>query len=111
MLLAADLKKSLWPFTDFWAIQLKNKAPSLAFPDITLVQAVYGEIPDRRYLRVFGCTAYMHIPQEKRIKIGKQETQSQRCQMVGYDESGIYKVWDWTKVIKTKDVMFDETQV
>ena len=94
MLLATDLKKSLWPLTDFWAIQLKNKAPSLALPDIMLVQAVYGEIPDRRYLQVFGCTAYMHIPQEKRIKSAKLETRSQRCKMVGYDESDIYKVWD-----------------
>ncbi len=70
----------------------KTRLQSLAFPDITLVQAVYGEIRDRRYLRVFGCTAYMHILQEKRIKIAKPETQSQRCQMVGYDENGIYKV-------------------
>ncbi len=31
--------------------------------------------------------------------------------MVGYDGSGIYKVWDGTKVIKTKDVVFDEKQV
>ena len=31
--------------------------------------------------------------------------------MVRYDRSGIYKVWDETNVIRTKDVVFDETQV
>ena len=73
MLLAADLKKSLWPLAYLCANQLKNKAPSLALPEITPVQALYIEIPDLRYLRVFGCTAYMNIPQEKRIKSAKLE--------------------------------------
>ncbi len=109
MLLAADLKKSLWPLVYLWAIQLKNKAPSLYLPEITPVQAVYGEIPDLRYLRVFGYVTYMHISQERRIKIAKLEPQSQRCHMVGYDGSGIYKVWNETKVIRTKDVLLDET--
>ncbi len=83
MFLAADLKKSLWPFAYLLAIQLKNKARSLTISEITLIQAVYGEISDLRYLRVFECTAYMYIPQEKRIKSAKLEPRSQRCQMVG----------------------------
>ena len=95
-LLAAYLKKSLWPLAYLWAIQLKNKASRLALPEITPVKAVYGEILDLRYLQVFGYTAYMHIPQEKRIKSAKLEAQSQRCQMVGYNRSGIYKVRDGT---------------
>ncbi len=82
ILLAADLKKSLWPFAYLWAIQLKNKAPSLVPLEITPVQAVYGEIPDLHYERAFGCTTYMHIPQAKRIKSAKLEPQSQICQMV-----------------------------
>ena len=29
--------------------------------------------------------------------------------MVGYDGNGIYRVWDGSKIIRTKDVIFDET--
>ncbi len=50
MLSAVDFKKSLWLLAYLWAMQLKIKAPSLALPEITPVQAVYGEIPDLRYL-------------------------------------------------------------
>ena len=110
MLLTANLKKSLWPLAYVWAIQLKNQAPSLALPEVMPIHALYGRIPDLYYLRVFGSTAYMHIPQEKQIKSTKLEPRSQRCQMVGYDGSGIYRVWDETKVLRTKDVVFDETQ-
>lgn len=53
----------------------------------------------------------LHIPQEKRIGIGKLEPRSQRCQMIGYDETDIDKFWNETQVIRTKDVMIDERQV
>ncbi len=76
----------------FMGNSVEKKASSQAIPEITPVQALYSEISDLRYLRVFGFTAYMHIPQEIRIKSVKLEPRSQRCQMVGYDGSGIYKV-------------------
>lgn len=110
MLLAANLQKRFWPLAYLWAIQLKNQVPSRSLPAVTPTQALYGTIPDLRYLRVFGCTVYMHIPQEKRVKSAKMEPRSRKCQMVGYDGSGIYKFWDGAKVLRTKDVIFDESQ-
>ena len=65
MLLAANLKKSLWPLAYLWAIQLKNQSPRFALPEVTPTQALHGRIPNLRHLRVFGCVAYVHIPQEK----------------------------------------------
>lgn len=109
MLLAANLKKSLWPLAYLWAIQLKNQSPSFALPEVTPTQALHGRIPDLRHLRVFGCVAYVHIPQEKRVKSAKLEPRSRKCQMVGYDGSGIYRACDRSKIIRTKDVIFDET--
>ena len=110
MLLAANLQKSLLSLAYLWAIQLKNHAPSRSLPEITPAQALYSTVPDLLYLCVFGCTAYVHIPQEKRVKSAKMEPRSQKCQMVGYDGSGIYKVWDGAKVLRTKDDVFDEAQ-
>lgn len=48
------------------------------------------------------------VPQEKRVKSAKIESQSQKYQIVEYDNSCFYGVWDRIKVIKTKDVVFDE---
>lgn len=31
--------------------------------------------------------------------------------MIGYDRSGIYKIWDRTKVIRIKNVVFEKKQV
>ncbi len=78
-------------------------------PEVTPTQAIYGTIPDLGYLRVFGCTEYVHIPREKQMKSAKMEPQSRKYQMVRYDGSGIYKVWNGAKVLQTKNVVFDET--
>ena len=43
--------------------------------------------PDLSYLRVFGCTAYVHIPHEK------YETRSEIGHLVGYDSKNIYRIW------------------
>ncbi len=110
MLLAADLKKILRSLAYLLAIQLKNQAPSRSLPEVTPTQALYGTIPGLRYLRVFRCKAYVHIPQEKRVKSAKIELRSRKCHIVGYDGSDIYKVWNGAKVPWTKDVVFDETQ-
>lgn len=48
---------------------------------------------------------------KKRIKSAKLGPQSLRCQIVKYNGSDIYKVWDETKVIRTKNVKFDKEQV
>ena len=110
MLLAANLQKLLWPLAYLWAIQLKNYSPSRSLPEVIPAQALYGIVPDLLYFHVFRCTAYIYIPQEKKVKSAKIEPQSRKCQMVGYDGSGIYKIWDEAKILWIKDFVFDEAQ-
>ncbi len=102
MLLAANLKKSLWPLAYLWALQLKNQAPSRSLPEVTPIQALYGGILEtyvtcKFFVFMYGIHTCIYIPQEKRVKSAKMEPQSRKCQMVGYDGRGIYKVLGWNK--------------
>ena len=59
-------------------------------------------------MKVFGCTAYMHIPDEKRSKLDKK---SRRCIFIGYPEhSKGYKLYDpgSGKMVRSRNVIFVE---
>eukprot|EP01018_Ginkgo_biloba_P039467 Gb_17388 [translate_table: standard] len=59
-------------------------------------------------LRVFGCTAFVHVPDEKRQKL---DDKSHKCILVGYSESSkAYRLWDPSqrKIVISRDVLFDE---
>ena len=59
-------------------------------------------------LRVFGCTAMVHIPKEKRHKLAAKPME---CIMVGYSsESKAYRLYNNEKneSIISRDVMFLE---
>src|SRR5579871_3218812 len=64
-----------------------------------------------KYLRVIGCTAYVHIPDKLRTKL---DTKSKKCILVGYRtlQKG-YRVWDLIKdtVTVSRDIIFDETKI
>src|SRR5579871_7054501 len=70
-----------------------------------------GERTSVKYLRVIGCTAYIHIPDKLRTKL---DVKSKKCILVRYGtlQKG-YRVWDPIKdtVIVSRDVIFDETKI
>lgn len=72
-------------------------------------EAWNGVAPKLRQLRIFGCTAYAHIPSQKRKKLDKTAVRGVFVGIQGED-TGIYKIWvpSSNKVILSADVMFDE---
>ena len=76
--------------------------------DKTPYENFIGEIPDVSTLRVFGCTAYMHIPKEKRQK---WDQKSSKCIFIGYSICRkAYRLWNPQKkmVHEARDVIFME---
>ncbi len=63
MLCGAGLPVSFWFEAVITAV--KNRSPTIAVKGMTPYECFYGKKPDVRNLKVFGCTAYMHIPKEK----------------------------------------------
>uniref|UniRef100_A0A2N9H2K3 Integrase catalytic domain-containing protein n=1 Tax=Fagus sylvatica TaxID=28930 RepID=A0A2N9H2K3_FAGSY len=67
-----------------------------------------GQEVDYSLIRIFGCSAYVHISSEDRSKL---DPKSKKCIFLGY-EKGVkgYKLWDPVaeKVVISRDVVFDE---
>jgi hypothetical protein len=70
---------------------------------------LFGFPPDLSHFRVFGCRCFFHVPKELRNKL---QPKSREAKFVGYDMlSRCYRVLpldDPTKVVLTRDVVFDE---
>ena len=105
----SGLPKKLWPLGLQMIIHVKNHSPTKAVEGITLLEAFNGDIPDLSCLQIFGCTAYVHIPKEDWLKSDKFTSRTKKCAFIGYKAS-CWQLWDGNKVIRSKDVIFDESQ-
>ena len=108
MLCAAKLPDSFWAEAVLTAVILKNRSPTIAVKDATPYEEFTGDIPDVSNLRVFGCTAYMHIPKERRHKWDYKST---KCIFIGYSICRkAYRLWnpDTKTVHESRDVIFME---
>ena len=69
-----------------------------------------GKKPSLSHLRVFGCDAYVHVPNQKRTKL---DNKSETCIFIGYKDSlKGYKLWnpETRKVVYSRDVVFREVK-
>ena len=81
MLQGAGLPGRFWAETVLTAAILKNRSPSKAVEYMTPYELFHGTKPNVSNFRVFGCTAYMHVPKETRRK---WDAKSIKCIFVGY---------------------------
>jgi hypothetical protein len=109
MLEDAGLEKSFWAEAVTTAVFLKNISPTRALGDgKTSHEVWFGDKPTVQHLRVFGCLAFMHIPDEKRKK---WDLKAIRGIFVGYSlTTKQYRVYDpVTKRLHiSRDVIFRE---
>ncbi|KAF8055085.1 Retrovirus-related Pol polyprotein from transposon TNT 1-94 [Scenedesmus sp. PABB004] len=68
MIYAAELPPAAWGEAIMTANHLRNLSPVSGKPK-TPFEAFFGRKPDVSTLRVFGATAYAHVPKEKRTKL------------------------------------------
>lgn len=108
MLSDAKLQKQFWGEGLSIAVYLRNRSPARALGGKTPYQFWHGEKPDVKHLRVFGCVAHTHVPQDDRKKL---DAKSKQCIFLGYgtDVKG-YRLYDIqrSRVIFSRDVIFDE---
>lgn len=108
ILAESGFDKEMWGEAVYTATYITNRCPTSAvYFDKTPYELWTGRRPDVDKLRVFGSTAYMHIPRELRTKI---DSKSRKLYMVGYTVNG-YRLWDsdQRKVVMARDVVFDES--
>ena len=109
MLIDSKLPKKFWAEAVSTAVYLKNRSPSKPLQDKTPYEAWHGHKPSVRHLRVFGCDAYAHIPQDERSKF---DSKARKCILLGYGQATKgYRLYDTErrKVIHSRDVRFNES--
>ena len=94
---------------------LRNRSPTsaLALDGITPFQAWYGKKPNLGFMRVFGCKAMVHTPQDIRSKTS-WDSHTTECILIGFsDTENLFELWDIAKgaAIKRRDVIFFEDKL
>ena len=65
MLADSEMPKSFWAEALATAVYLRNRSPTISVEGKTPYEAIYGEKPKVGHLRLFGCTAYSHVPKDE----------------------------------------------
>ncbi|PNX67698.1 copia-type polyprotein, partial [Trifolium pratense] len=101
MLAGKKVPKVFWPEAVKWATYVMNRSPTLSVKNMTPQEAWSGKKPNVQHFRVFGCLAFVHVPDSQRIKL---DNKSIKCIHLGEK-----KGWDWNKSeIKRNGEFIDE---
>ena len=114
MLWAVGLTVGFWAAAVKTSVFLINRSPASALPgDITPYEAYFGNKPNLGFLRVWGCRAAAHVPDQLRSKTD-WSTKSTECIFIGYSETeNLFELWDIEKanIIRKRDVIFWENDL
>ncbi|KAL0408197.1 UNVERIFIED_CONTAM: Copia protein [Sesamum radiatum] len=72
MLHEKNLPKKFWAETANTVVFHQNRLPTKALKDQTPFEALYGYKPSLKFLEVFRCLCFTHVPQGKRDKLDRR---------------------------------------
>ena len=113
MLWEAQLPMGFWAAAMSTANFLRNRSPTSALDGVTPFQAWYGKKPNLGFIRVFGCKAMVHTPQDIRSKT-TWDSHTTECMLNGFsDTENLFELWDIGRgaSLKRRDVIFFEDQL
>ena len=108
MLHQSGAPKYLWAEAVNTAIYILNRVPTSQAPGKTPYEMWCGQKPTLDHLKVFGCDAYAHVPDEKRRKL---DTKSEKLVFIGYDKNSTnYRLFNpiTRRVTVSRNVVFNE---
>eukprot|EP00253_Pinus_taeda_P003406 PITA_03406 len=91
-------------------VYILNRCPTNAVMNKIPEEAWSGQKQTVTHMRVFGCVAYAHVPNQLRNKL---DSKGEKCVFIGYcDESKAYKLYNPStkKLIVSRDVQFIEDE-
>lgn len=109
LLIDSNAPKYLWGEAVYTSVYIINRSPTCAIQERkTPAEQWFGIKPDFSKLKVFGCSGYTWIPNQKRQKL---DPKSKCLIFVGYCPNG-YRLWDKdnNKVVLSRDVYFNEKE-
>ncbi|KAL4019983.1 hypothetical protein IC575_018747 [Cucumis melo] len=109
MLHEKSLPKKFWARRKY-TVFLQNRLPTKALKEKTPFEAWYGYKPSLKFLKVFGCLCFTHVPQSKRDKLDRRASPGV---FIGYSSiSKAYKIFQpqTGKIVVSRDVHFEEDE-
>lgn len=110
MLFDAELSKGFWAEAVMTAAYIINRLPCKSNNNKSPIELWANERPNLAAMKIFGCTAMVHVPKEKRKKL---DAKSEKCIFIGYSaDAKAYKLYNKTtrKVVVSRDVIFIEDE-
>lgn len=110
MLKAKHLPNDYWAEAVNCAAYILNRCPTKAVMNKVPEEAWSGRKQGITHMRVFGCVAYAHIPDQLRRKL---DSKGEKCIFIGYsEESKAYRLYipSTKKVFISRDVQFIEEE-
>jgi len=108
MLNEKNLPNYFWAEVVTTVVYIMNQTPIAAVHGMTLEKKFTGKKVDVSHFRMFGCIAYVHVPDEKRSKL---DPKVEKCIFIGYSlEQKGYRCFNPSirKLQMNKNVVFDE---
>jgi hypothetical protein len=108
MLNEKNLPNYFWAEAVATAEYIMNRTPTTTVHGMTLEEKFTGKKPNVSHLKMFGCIAYVHVPDEKRSKL---DPKVDKCIFIGYSlEQKGYRCFkpSTRKLQVSRDVVFDE---
>jgi transposase InsO family protein len=69
ILIDSALPKSFWSYAFLWVNHVLNRIQNKASGDVTPYEGMYHIKPSYNCFRVFGAVGYIHIPEEKCLRL------------------------------------------
>jgi hypothetical protein len=87
-----SLPMHLWAKASSTTVYVQNRSPHKILGNKTPKEVFTGKKLEVSYLRIFGCTVYIHVPKEKRTKL---EPSRRKGIFLGYSEtSKRYRIYN-----------------
>ncbi|POM60817.1 Transposon Polyprotein integrase [Phytophthora palmivora] len=110
LLLDGKLPKQLWTECVCHVTTLINMTPSSKTDGRTPYELWYNRIPSMQYIKVFGCSGYVHITEQYRDKL---DARARLCMYLGVpDHKKGYRLMDINThtIVYSRDVIFKEDE-
>lgn len=105
MICEANMPKEFWNEAVRVAAYILNRSP-ISERDKTASEIWHQKRPNVSNIKVFGCVAFIHIPNELRSKM---DDKAEKCVLVVYTNTG-YRLWniEKKKIVVSRNVVFNE---
>jgi hypothetical protein len=105
MLEESGLSSKFWGECLAALVHVWNRCPMSAVSKKTPFELWHGRKPDVSHLRIWGCTAYVHVQKDKRTALGSH---MEKCIFIGYPDG--YKGWKFYNPITKKTVISERAE-